>query len=170
MPTSGDLISGVYFFGHYTLPWMSTTPPLHRPLPQILTQPPWLKTLHVYGVLWSKCYQNLLSLLQWWNNLCQWLNTHKNVPETIQWIKTSWNGLFQKKSTPPQWKAQVFSASPPPIHLDFQNCLSPPPLRISKFKDPPTHMDFHKIVRHRDFTLHSMWKNPFRHLDDLFIK
>ena len=169
MPTSGDLISGVYFFGYYTPPWMSTTPPLHRPLPQILTQPPWLKTLHVYGVLWSKCYQNLLSLLQWWNNLCQWLNTHKNVPETIQWIKTSWKGLFQKKSTPPRWKAQVFSA-PPPIHLDFQNCLSPPPLRIYKFKDPPTHLDFHNIVRHRYFTSHSMWKNPLKHLDNLFIK
>ena len=55
----------------------------------------------------------------------------------------------------------------PPIHLDFQNCLSPPPLRISKFKG---HLDFHKIVRHRDFTLQPMYKNPFRHLDDLFIK
>ena len=26
-----------------------------------------------------------------------------------------------------------------PIHLDIQNCFSPPPLRISKFKDPPPH-------------------------------
>ena len=78
-------------------------------------------------------------------------------------------GLFQKKSTPPWWKAQFFY-TPPPIHLDFQNCLSPAPLRISKFKDPPTHLDFHKIVTQCDFILHSMLKNPFRHLDDLFIK
>ena len=63
------------------------------------------------------------------------------------------NGLFQKKSTPPWWKAQFFD---PPFHLDFQNCLSPPPLRISKFKDLPNHLDFHKIVKHHNFNLHSM--------------
>ena len=65
-------------------------------------------------------------------------------------------GYIRKKSTPPpspRWKARFFD---PRFHLDFQNCLSPPPLRISKFKDPPTHLDFHKIVRHRNFNLHSM--------------
>ena len=44
------------------------------------------------------------------------------------------NGLFQKKSTPPRQMARFFD---PPFHLDFQNRLKPPPLRISKFKDPP---------------------------------
>ena len=46
----------------------------------------------------------------------------------------SCSGLFQKKSTPPRWKAQFFD---PPIHPDNPNCFNPPPLRISKFKDPP---------------------------------
>ena len=42
-------------------------------------------------------------------------------------------GLFQKKSLhTPMTEGTVFS--PPP-----------PPTWISKFKDPPTHLDFHKI-------------------------
>ena len=51
----------------------------------------------------------------------------------------SCSGLFHKKSTPPRRKAQFFYPPPPPIHLDIQNCFSPPLLRISKFKDPPPH-------------------------------
>ena len=46
-------------------------------------------------------------------------------------------GLFQKKIHTPTTEGMVFWA--PPIHLDFQNCLSPPPLKISEFKDPPPH-------------------------------
>ena len=66
------------------------------------------------------------------------------------------NGLFQKKSTPPvRRKARFFLLPPPPLHHNFQNCLSTPPLRISKFKDPPTHPDFYKIVSHRNLNLHS---------------
>ena len=71
-------------------------------------------------------------------------------------IDVTLNGLFQKKSTPPWWKAQFFDPPPAPFHRDFQNCLSPPPLRISKFKDLPTHLDFHKIVKHHNVNLHSM--------------
>ena len=44
----------------------------------------------MWSLTWVTCYQNLPSSLQWWNNLCQWLNTLKNVPETIQWIKKGW--------------------------------------------------------------------------------
>ena len=101
MSTSGDLISGVFFLVLHSP--LNVNNPTTPPPPTILTQPPWLKTLHVYGVLWSTCYQNLLSLLQWWNNLCQWLNTCKNVPETVQWIKKSSNvvkkmGLLSTKA------------------------------------------------------------------------
>ena len=39
------------------------------------------------------------------------------------------NGLFQKKSTPPADGRHVFFTAP--LHHNFQNCLSPPPLRIS---------------------------------------
>ena len=40
------------------------------------------------------------------------------------WMLLQMIGLFQKKSTPPRRKARFFDP-PPPIHLDFQNCLSP---------------------------------------------
>ena len=62
---------------------------------------------------------------------------------------------YSRKNPHPTTKARFFDLPPPP-HLDFQDCLNPPPLRISKFKDPPTHLDFHKIVRYHNFNLPSM--------------
>ena len=44
------------------------------------------------------------------------------------------NWVIPEKIHTPTTEGTVFW---PPSHLDFQNCLSPPPLRISKFKDPP---------------------------------
>ena len=59
---------------------------------------------------------------------------------------------------------------PPPSTWISKTAWAPTPLRIlsSKTPHPPTHLDFHKIVRRRNFNLHSMWKNPFRHLVNLF--
>ena len=49
MPTSGDLISGVLFLVLHSP--LNVNNPTTPPPATILTQPPWLKTLHVYGVL-----------------------------------------------------------------------------------------------------------------------
>ena len=67
----------------------------------------------------------------------------------------SYNGLFQKKSTPPRRKARYFDP-PPPHPPGFQKLLQPPSPQDFQVQRPPTHLDFHKIVRHRDFTLHPM--------------
>ena len=50
----------------------------------------------------------------------------------------------------------------PPIHLDFQNCLRPPSLRISMFKDPPPIWICIKLLD----TVISLYTQ----LNDLFIK
>ena len=58
-------------------PWMSTA--LQNPPARKLTQLQWLRTL--YGVLHE------VQAIKICFHLCQWLNTCKNVPETVQWIK-----------------------------------------------------------------------------------
>ena len=68
--------------------------------------------------------------------------------DVIYWV------IPEKILTPPT-EGMAFWPSPHPFHLNFQNCLSSL-LRISKFKDPPTHLDFHEIVRHHNFNLHLM--------------
>ena len=35
----------------------------------------------------------------------------------------------------------------PPLPPEFPKLLEPPFPQDSKFKDPPTHLDFHKIVK-----------------------
>ena len=50
---------------------------------------------------------------------------------------------------------------PPPFHLNFQNCLSPPSLQDFQVQRPPFHPDFYKIVRHLNFYLHSRVTEKF---------
>ena len=90
-------------------------------------------------------------------------NTHKN-PKLEEWDKSQsgnlvGNSLVGTCLTLPNlgflwifFKYPKISKNGNPSFFP----VSPPPLRISKFKNPSTHLDFHKIVRHRDFTLHSM--------------
>ena len=64
----------------------------------------------------------------------------------------SCSGLFQKKSTPPRRKAQFFYPPPPSTWISkTASALLPSGFPSSK-TPPPTHLDFHKIVRHCDFT------------------
>ena len=51
-------------------------------------------------------------------------------------VNLNFNWVIPEKIHSPTTEGSVFWR-PPPSHLDFQNCLSPPPLRISKFKEPP---------------------------------
>ena len=53
------------------------------------------------------------------------------------------NGLFQKKSTPPQRMGSFFN---PPSHLDFLKPKTPPPVWISKTKDPSSCLDFREKI------------------------
>ena len=66
----------------------------------------------------------------------------KNIPGLlwkIQGLFKDFPTVFQfgysRKNPHPHDGRHSFFTPPPPIHLDFQNCLSPAPLRISKFKD-----------------------------------
>ena len=77
---------------------------------------------------------------------------------------------YSRKNPHPHDGRHGFLTPPPPHPPGFPKLLEPPSTQDFQVQRPPTPLDFHKIVRHHDFTLHSMWKNPFRHLDDLFIK
>ena len=84
MPTSGDLKSGDCLF--FTIPpGISTTPP-----PPLKNWPSpsweWLRTLYdvLHDVHTIKIRNHRFDAR---NNLCQWLNTCKNAPETVLRIK-----------------------------------------------------------------------------------
>ena len=66
----------------------------------------------------------------------------------------SCSGLFHKKSTPPRRKAQFFYPPPPhpPGYPKLLQPSSPQDFQVQRPPSPPTHLDFHKIVRHCDFT------------------
>ena len=50
-------------------------------------------------------------------------------------IDVTLNGLFQKKSTPPWWKAQFFD--PPPLPPGFPKLLEPPSTQDFQVQRPP---------------------------------
>ena len=62
-----------------------------------------------------------------------------------QWVK------FRKKSTPPERRHGFLT--PLPSTWISKTAWAPPPLKIPKFKDPPIHPDFHKIIRHHNFII-----------------
>ena len=59
-------------------------------------------------------------------------------------IPSIFNGLFQKKSTPPRRMGSFFN---PPSHLDFLKHKTPPPNWISKVEDPPSRLDFREKIK-----------------------
>ena len=63
------------------------------------------------------------------------------IPEKIH---TPTKARFFDPTFPPEFRKLL----EPPSPQDLQDQRPPPP--------PPTHMGFHKIVRHRNFNLHSM--------------
>ena len=73
-------------FFHYPSPGISMNSTL--PPPDKLTQPPMGMTL---DIIWSLTWIHTIKIrnhrFDARNNLCQWLNTSKNAPETVLWIR-----------------------------------------------------------------------------------
>ena len=65
-------------------------------------------------------------------------------------------GYSRKNLHPHDRRHGFFDPPPPPHPPGFPKQLEPPSPQDFQVQRPPTHLDFHKIVRHRDFTLHSM--------------
>ena len=82
--------------------------------------------------------------------------------------KTVENPVIPEKIHTPMMEGMFFS---PPFHLELRNCMSPPPSpQDFQVQRPPTHPDFHEVVRYCNFNLHDV-QDSFRNLDDLaFIK
>ena len=100
MPTSWDLKSGDSLF--FTTPTLqiSTDPPHNK-----LTQPPMgMAQDFIWSLTWIAYYQNSRSSFWCRNNLCQWLNTCKNAPETVLRIRKI--RVLRKQWATSQTKAQ----------------------------------------------------------------
>ena len=100
MPTSWDLKSGDSLF--FTTPTLqiSTDPPRNK-----LTQPPMgMAQDFIWSLTWTAYYQNSRSSFWCRNNLCQWLNTCKNAPETVLRIRKI--HVLRKQWATSQTKAQ----------------------------------------------------------------
>lgn len=90
-------------------------------------------------------------------NMTHWAVYHSFVSER----ETRWMGYSWKNPTPPppRWKAIFLT---PPLPPGISKLLEAPPSLPSRFPSPktpppPTHHDFHKIVRYRNYcNLHSM--------------
>ena len=80
-------------------------------------------------------------------------------------ILVYFNGLFQKKSAPPDGWGRFLT---PPSHLDFLKHETPPPVWISKTKDPPLSPGFPgKIIRPK-FNLFLI-ENMHNHAQKMFV-
>ena len=83
----------------------------------------------------AECVFNLIT--NWITQILyfDWLSDHGTLYVYDQAIHASDHTMgYSRKNPHPHDGRHGFLT--PAIHLDFQNCLSPPPLRISKFKDP----------------------------------
>ena len=88
----------------------------------------------------------------------------KNIPGLLWKIQ----GLF--KDFPTVFQLGYSRKNPHP-HDGRHSFFTPPPNPpgFPKLLEPRSPQDF-QVQRHRDFILHSILKNPFRHFGDLFIK
>ena len=83
-PTSGDLKSGDSLFFTTPPPEFQQTP--SPTPPDKLTQPPMRMTLDIaWSLTWIHTAKIRNHCFDARNNLCQWLNTCKNAPETVWW-------------------------------------------------------------------------------------
>ena len=134
--------------------WSIITPNLSKPHK---ISGSWRKTVRLASAGTVGCKGSLvisLKLLQVLGWIIIYIAGKRKALKNLALMSTSMG--YSRKNPHPHDGRHSFFTPPPPFHLDFQNCLSPPPLRISKFKDLPTHLDFHKIVKHHHFHLHSM--------------
>ena len=70
-------------------------------------------------------------------------------------VNLNFNWVIPEKIHSPTTEGSVFWR-PPPLPPRFPKLLKPPSPQDFQVQRTPTHLDFHKIVRHRNFDLPSM--------------
>ena len=70
-------------------------------------------------------------------------------------VNLNFNWVIPEKIHSPTTEGSVFW-TPPPLPPRFPKLLKPPSPQDFQVQRTPTHLDFHKIVRHRNFDLPSM--------------
>ena len=71
------------------------------------------------------------------------------------WLDIVIYWVIPKKILTPPTEGMVF-LTPSPLPPKFPKLLEPLPPQDFQVQRPPIHLDFYKIVRHRNFNLHSM--------------